>query len=659
METERNRNNTEHTIVFKLYALIVILSHHFLPIKLMTKTSKEKNFKIYLRIISHLRPYIKEMTLVFFFSMIFIVFSTLSMWLIAPVVTAFFNENPVERVETVQESSLEGTTQPSALNLNEWLKSKIYELIPQGDRLITLKWLCFFIFATFLFKNLFKYFENYWITYVEQRVVKDLREDVYESIINQDLGFFYKHKTGGLISNLTNDINSLNVALNRSVTKAIRDPLMILFFLVILFNISWQLTLIAILVLPTTGIIIRKIGESLKRRSLRVQERISEVTTILQETISGIKVVKAFAMENYENKKFRDKTTEHFKAIVRQVRLWRLASPLSETIGVSIMAVVIWYGGNLVLQGQLLTSEDFIRFLIILFALMEPVKSLGELNSDIQISVASGKRIFSLLDTPKTVVEKPDAIHKNEFKNEIVYKDVSFRYSRGSKLVIDHINLTVKKNQKIALVGSSGAGKSTLVNLLPRFYDVIDGSVMIDGTDVCDITLSSLRGLMGIVTQEVILFNDTVANNIAYGLSGYSHEEIEKAARLANAHEFIMEMPEGYQTIIGERGMMLSGGQRQRISISRAILKNPPILIFDEATSSLDSEAEFLIQQAIENLMKDRTVLMIAHRLSSIVNSDKIILLEEGHLLDEGAHDELQKRSERYRQLYELQFNTL
>lgn len=625
----------------------------------MTKSSKEKNYKIYLRIVSHLKPYIKEMALVFFFSMVFILFSTLSMWLIAPVVTAFFNDKPVAQVETVDEHNTDGKAEPSPLNLNEWLKTKIYEWIPQGDRLSTLKWLCIFIFITFLLKNLSKFLENFWITYVEQRVVKDLREEVYESIIHQDLRFFYKHKTGGLISNLTNDINSLNVALNRSVTKVIRDPLMILFFLVILLNINWQLTAIAVIVLPATGLVIRKIGESLKRRSHRVQERISEVTTVLQETISGIKVVKAFSMENYENKKFSKSTTEHFKAIVKQIRLWRLASPLSETIGVSIMAIVIWYGGNLVLQGQLLTSEDFIRFLIILFALMEPIKSLSELNSDIQISVASGKRIFSLLDTPRTVIEKPGATHKTDFQNEIVYRNVSFNYSRSGKMVLSNINLTVKKNQKIALVGSSGAGKTTMVNLLPRFYDPVEGSVMIDGIDIREMTLIGLRSLMGIVTQEVILFNDTVSNNIAYGLEDYSQVEIEKAARLANAHDFIKEMPEGYQTLIGERGMMLSGGQRQRISISRAILKNPPILIFDEATSSLDSESEYLIQQAIENLMKDRTVLMIAHRLSSIVNSDKIILLEEGKIIDEGTHQELQKRSERYRQLYELQFNNL
>jgi len=289
---------------------------------------------------------------------------------------------------------------------------------------------------------------------------------------------------------------------------------------------------------------------------------------------------------------------------------------------------------------------------------MEPVKSIGELNSDIQISIASGKRTFDILDTPRTVIEKPNALKKSDFTSGIVYENVSFSYEQEGKFVLNGINLKVAKNQKIAFVGSSGAGKTTLVNLLPRFYDPTEGTVKIDDVDVKDLSLADLRGLIGIVTQEVILFNDTVANNIAYGMSGYSLDKIEKVAHLANAHEFIKDMPKEYDTIIGERGMMLSGGQRQRISIARAILKNPPILIFDEATSSLDSESEFLIQQAIENLMKDRTVFMIAHRLSSIVNSDRIIVLEDGKIVDEGTNEELQQRSGRYRQLYELQFNT-
>ena len=417
------------------------------------------------------------------------------------------------------------------------------------------------------------------------------------------------------------------------------------------------MTLAALVIFPLSTALIQKIGRSLKRKSKRVQERISNITSILQEAISGIKVVKAFGMEAYENEKFRRETEHHFKAVLRQVRLNRLSSPLSETLGVMVMAVVMWYGGNLVLSGSQLSSEDFIRFITFLFIMMEPIKSLGELNNNIQIALASGKRIFEVLDTPPAIADKPDALKLEGFREHIRYEDVHFRYTSKGKAVLERVTLDIPKNRKVALVGSSGAGKTTMVNLLPRFYDVSGGRITIDGTDIRNLTLHSLRRLMGIVTQEVILFNDTVANNIAYGTRDYSRLEIEEAARLANAYRFIKEFPEQFDTVIGERGVLLSGGQRQRISIARAILKNPPILIFDEATSSLDSESEHLIQEAVENLMKDRTVLIIAHRLSSIINSDKIVLLEEGRILSEGRHEELLKKSERYRRLCELQFN--
>jgi subfamily B ATP-binding cassette protein MsbA len=594
----------------------------------MATPSGEKNWPLYLRIISYLKPYYKHIILVIFFNFGFVVTSALSVWMVAPVITVFFEEATQVREQSVQEPPPPETAEVSFFDLNAWLKNNIQELLPRGDPLDTLKWLCIFIFFIFLLKNFFVFSEFFWMTYVEQRVVRDLREQVYERIINQSMNFFHKHKTGDLISKITNDINAVNVAVNRSFTKIIRDPILIAIYMTILFSISWKLTFIAIFVLPISAILIRKIGNSLKRRSHRVQERIADITSVLQETISGIKVVKAFAMERYENKKFQRFTREHFKA----------------AMGVGIMAGVVWYGGSMVLQGQTLTSEDFMRFLIILFSTLDPIKSLGEVNNNIHVALASGKRIFDVIDQDNPIKEKPQAIVKTTFQDKITYENVSFRYNPGGELVLKKVNLKV-------------AGKTTLVNLLPRFYDVIEGAIKIDGIDVRDMTLTSLRGLMGIVTQEVLLFNDTVANNIAYGMDKYSMEEIEQAAKLANAYDFIMEMPEGFQTIIGERGMLLSGGQRQRLSIARAILKNPPILIFDEATSSLDSESEFLIQEAIENLMKDRTVFIIAHRLSSIVNSDKIVVMENGEIIDEGTNQELLKRSGRYRQLHELQFN--
>ena len=631
----------------------------------MKRKASGDSWPLYLRLIAYLRPYKRYILMVLVFNFLYVIFNTLSIWMIAPVVKTIFE--PKTQVEASQqpggaaeESSAAGnalTDTPTGFNLNNWLKGTVNRWLYRDDPMEMLQLLCIFIIVSFTLKNLFAFGEFYWVSYVEQKVIKTLREEVYEHILRQPLQFFTQTKTGNLISRITNDINAVNVAINRSFTKLIRDPVLILLYIFILFNISWQLTLAALVIFPLSTALIQKIGRSLKRKSKRVQERISNITSILQEAISGIKVVKAFGMEAYENEKFRRETEHHFKAVLRQVRLNRLSSPLSETLGVMVMAVVMWYGGNLVLSGSQLSSEDFIRFITFLFIMMEPIKSLGELNNNIQIALASGKRIFEVLDTPPAIADKPDALKLEGFREHIRYEDVHFRYTSKGKAVLERVTLDIPKNRKVALVGSSGAGKTTMVNLLPRFYDVSGGRITIDGTDIRNLTLHSLRRLMGIVTQEVILFNDTVANNIAYGTRDYSRLEIEEAARLANAYTFIKEFPEQFDTVIGERGVLLSGGQRQRISIARAILKNPPILIFDEATSSLDSESEHLIQEAVENLMKDRTVLIIAHRLSSIINSDKIVLLEEGRILSEGRHEELLKKSERYRRLCELQFN--
>ncbi len=623
------------------------------------KKESSGNLSLYIRLIGYLRPYIKHIILVLVFNFCYVILNALSAWMVAPVIQTIFNtEKQVESTVTPgQENAETAEEAPSSLDINTWLKREMRQWLHRDDPREMLKLLCIFVIITFTLKNCFAFAEFFWVSYIEQRVIKTLREEVYQHVINQPLSFFNRNETGKLISLITNDINAVNVAINRSFTKIIRDPVLIFLYVFILFNISWQLTLTALIVFPISTAVIQNIGRSLKRKSRRVQERIANLTGILQETISGIKVVKAFGMENYESRKFNGETMQHFKATLRQVRLNRLSSPLSETLGVAVMTLVLWYGGNMVLTGQSLDSEDFMRFVIFLFMMMEPIKSLGELNNNIQIALASGHRIFQLLDTPNTIVNKADAIPQKSFEKAIEYKDVNFRYNEDGEAILNQVNIRIEKNQKVAFVGSSGAGKTTMVNLLPRFYDVQTGSIQIDGTDIRDMTLASLRQLMGIVTQEVILFNDTVRNNISYGGSNYSQAEIEKAAKLANAYDFIMQLPEGFDTQVGERGILLSGGQRQRLSIARAILKNPPILIFDEATSSLDSESEFLIQEAIENLMKERTVLMIAHRLSSIMNSNKIFLMEDGRVIDEGSHAELLERSDRYRRLCELQFN--
>lgn len=629
----------------------------------MAKSKKDNNLQIYLRLLAYLKPFKKHFALVLFFNLGFVIFSTLSMWMIAPVITTLFETQPIAEVQIdstqtppAATADEHAETKSSSFNINNFLKEQLQYWLYRDTPYETLKLLCLFIVISFGLKNLFAFNEFYWVSYIEQRVIKTLREQVFDHILSQPLSFFSSRKTGSIISRITNDIDSVNVAFNRSFTKLIRDPVMIFIYVYILFQISWQLALIALIIFPLTTAAIQSIGRSLKRKSRRVQERISDITSNLQEVISGVKVVKAFAMENYESRKFAQRTNDHYRAVLRQVRLKRLASPLSETLGISVMVGVLWYGGKMVLAGELLSSEDFVRFIILLFAMMEPIRSLSELNTNLQIAMASGARIFEVLDTRPAVADAPEAIEINRFDHDIRYEGVTFSYAGADENVLNGIDLVIGKNEKVALVGSSGAGKSTLVNLLPRFYDVTGGRITIDGVDIREATQHSLRSLMGIVTQEVILFNDTIANNISYGQDNYDRDAILGAAKLANAYDFIMEMPDGFETVIGERGVRLSGGQRQRISIARAILKNPPILIFDEATSSLDSESEHLIQDAVDNLMKDRTVLIIAHRLSSIIRSDKIVVLENGKVVDSGTNDELLKTSKRYKRLYDLQY---
>jgi subfamily B ATP-binding cassette protein MsbA len=655
----------------------------------MPEAPAREGLRLYLRILSYLRPYTRSIVLILVFNLLFVAFNALSIWMVAPFINTLFKgstthtttatlpaqsapavvvadptqsayDPAAQHPEAVSTPGVSSSATPirtgfSVQHLNAWMRETTDSLILRGDPLDVLKLLCILIFLAFLLKNFFSFAEAYTVSYVEQRVIKDLREQIHDHMLGLPLGFFSKNQTGSLMSRVINDVNSLNVALNRSFTKVIRDPIVIIVFVILLFSISWRLTLLALVVIPVSGLLIQRIGQSLKRKSRRVQERIAEMTSTLQESLSGIKVIKAFTMEEFAAGKFSGRVGEHFRAVLRQVRMNRLSSPLSETIGVGILVSVLWVGGHQVLSGRSIDPEDFIRFIVILFSVMAPIKSLAELNNNVQIALASGVRVFEIIDTPPGIADKPAAVAKVRFERNILYESVSFCYSDDSGLVLEGVDLGIEKNQRVALVGSSGAGKTSLVNLLPRFYEVSAGNVKIDGVDVRDLRLRDLRGLMGIVSQDVFLFNDTVASNIACGETGHSITNLERAGRLANAHDFIMRLPDGYDTMIGERGMRLSGGERQRLSIARAFFKNPPILIFDEATSSLDSESESQIQEAIEKLMKDRTVLIIAHRLSSVIHADKIVVLDAGRIIDEGTHLVLLGRCAKYRQFYELQ----
>jgi subfamily B ATP-binding cassette protein MsbA len=496
-------------------------------------------------------------------------------------------------------------------------------------------------------------------------VIKDLRDSLYKHIHQLSLGYFTHERTGNLISRVTNDVNVLQGSVAASFLNLIREPLLIVVFVGIALFISWKLTLLSFIVFPFSLYVISRIGIRLHKESGVVQERIADITSALQETISGVKVVKAFAMEEFENRKFAQQTSGYFKQVLKIVRIRNLASPTTEFLSVAAGVIIIWFGGRQVLEGQALSPAEFIGFLLAIFQAMPPIKELSSVANRFQEASAAGERVFEILDTQPAVRNAPNALPIREFKDKIEFREVSFAYDdltlpsgTDGYPVLRNINLCVRKGEVLAIVGPSGGGKTTLVDLIPRFYDPTGGSVRMDGLDLRQIEIRSLRDHIGIVTQETILFNDTVRNNIAYGLDECRLDRIIEAAKAANAHAFIEEMPLGYETVVGERGTKLSGGQRQRLSIARALLKNPPIMIFDEATSALDSESEILVQEAIERLMKNRTTFVIAHRLSTIRNAHRVIVIDRGEIVQQGKHSELIKdRQGLYRKLYDMQFN--
>jgi len=419
---------------------------------------------------------------------------------------------------------------------------------------------------------------------------------------------------------------------------------------------NWKLTLLIFALLPVTGLILAKIGDSLKRKSIRSQEQIADITSILDETFGAMRIVKAFGMEDYEIKRFRDGERNYFSILTSLVRRRALAAPITEFIGVVTITIILYFIGSEIVNGKsTMTPGAFFVYLGIFFQMMPSIKLFGQMFNSVQEGIAASERVFSILDTKPKIIDSPDAVELNSFESHIEFKEASFRYEK-SDLILKNINLKINKGEILAIVGPSGAGKSSLVDLIPRFYDTETGSVLIDGTDIRKIKISSLRALMGIVTQETILFNDTIRNNIAYGMKEIGLENIIEASQAANAHSFINEMSNGYDTIIGDRGVKLSGGERQRLSIARALLKNPPILILDEATSSLDTQSELLVQQAIERLMKGRTSIVIAHRLSTIKNADKIIVINNGEIVEHGSHDQLISQDGLYKKLYNMQF---
>jgi subfamily B ATP-binding cassette protein MsbA len=470
------------------------------------------------------------------------------------------------------------------------------------------------------------------------------------------LSFYHRHKAGELISRATNDVLIAQQCISASFSKLVKEPVLIVGYLGVALILSWKLTLIALTLMPASMIVIIRIGKRLRQLSHKQQEQMADLTSTLQETVYGIRVVKAFAMEDFENKKFLRQSHDLFKQIFRINYVMKLSSPLTEQLMMVVGLFLLWYGGSRIFTGGAMAPDLFIVFLFMIFSMVRPIKALGTVNNDIQAGMAAAERIFSILDDePEVTAGRHTRALPGRIRGEVELERVHFAYLPGEP-VLRGVSLKVEPGEVVALVGSSGSGKSTLIDLIPGFQHPDEGAVRIDGHDVRELDLTDLRRNMGIVTQEVILFHDTVRNNIAYGLDDVPEAEIVAAAEAANAHEFISKMPAGYDTIIGDRGLKLSGGQRQRISIARAILKNPAILLLDEATSALDTEAEHLVQEAIDRLVKDRTTIVIAHRLSTIQNVDRIYMLEEGRVVQTGTHDELLAAGGRYKELYTMQF---
>jgi subfamily B ATP-binding cassette protein MsbA len=509
------------------------------------------------------------------------------------------------------------------------------------------------IVGLFLLKGLFDYGQGYLMSFVGQRIITDLREKIYHHVHSLSLPFFTKNPTGVLMSRILNDVNLVQGAVSDSVTGLLKDIFTILGLVFVVFYRDWQLALIALVVFPIAVYPIVKFGRKLRSYSTRSQMTLADLSTLLLETISGSRIVKAFNMEEYERKRFSKLNEKLFGLMRKSFRVRAVSHPLMETLGGLGIAAIVFYGGYNVIQGTA-TAGTFFSFLAALLMLYEPVKRLSNVNNSIQQGLAGASRIFEILDTVPEIRNKPGARDLTEIRRGIEFQDVSFKYEED--WVLKNINLKIQAGEVVAFVGASGGGKTTLVNLVPRFYDVDSGRILIDGADIRELTVESLRGKIAMVTQQTILFNDTVEQNIAYGNIGQPREKIVEAAEAAFAHNFIRNLPEGYQTRIGEQGLKLSGGERQRISIARALLKNAPILILDEATSSLDSESEVEVQKAVENLMQGRTTLVIAHRLSTIRKADRIVVVAGGKIVEEGTHEELLEKDGEYRKLYLLQF---
>jgi subfamily B ATP-binding cassette protein MsbA len=510
------------------------------------------------------------------------------------------------------------------------------------------------IVVLFFLKNFFRYMAMFFLAPVRNGVVKDIRNVLYKKMLHLPLGYYSDQRKGDLMARLTTDVQEVEWSIMSSLEMLFREPITIIVFLLAMLVMSPQLTLFVLVLLPLSGLLIGQIGKSLKRTSVKGQNKMGEILNIIEETISGLRIIKAFNAIGYSQQKFEETNTNYYRLMNRLYRKRDLASPLSEFLGAVVIVIVLWYGGKLIFSASSsLTASVFLIYLGIFSQILNPAKAIVTAAYNIQKGAASVERIQKILDAEETIKQKENAIEHKHFESQIEYRNVSFQYEKDE--VLKNVSLIVPKGKTVALVGTSGGGKSTMVDLLPRFYDVVSGAILIDGIPITDLVIKDLRDMMGIVSQETILFNGSLYENIAFGLENVKLEDVVAAAKVANAHEFIETLELGYETNIGDRGVKLSGGQRQRISIARAVLKNPPILILDEATSALDTESERLVQDALTNLMKNRTSIVIAHRLSTIQHADEIIVMQKGEIVERGNHVDLLARNGVYKKLNEMQ----
>ncbi|HEX7077001.1 MAG TPA: ABC transporter ATP-binding protein [Candidatus Eisenbacteria bacterium] len=630
-----------------------------------------------LRLLSYLRPYRGRLVLTAWLMVLFALLSGVTIGMISPFVKVLFTPRAGTVAAPADPSGLAAAltggagapgvappSQPAAGDTSltarvnagkQRLRSVFEHLFLVGDPIGSLTRICFALLLIFLLKNAVDYLQSVLTVWVEQAVIRDMRNEVYAHLHTLSLSFFHTRRTGALLSRLTNDLSLVRGALAAGFSNLIKSSLLLVVCLFWIFWTSWRLALVSLLVIPPSLVLIVWLGKKLRRRSTITQDRMADLNAVLQETLSGVRVVKAFAMERFEIRKFNHVSEDYFRAFVKQRRLGALAGPMSEYFGALAAVAVLWYGGREILLARAIEPQQFFIFLFAMLQLMSPLKSLSNVNATLQEGLGAAVRIFRILDTEPTVVSRENGRLTSDIRDGIEFEGVSFRYASGPD-VLREVSFRVEAGEVVALVGPSGAGKSTIVDLVARFYDPTSGRVLLDGHDLREYDVGSLRGLMGVVTQEPILFNDTVWHNIAYGVDDASEERVRAAARAAHAERFVLDMPEGYQTKIGERGVRVSGGERQRLAIARAIFKDPRLLLLDEATSSLDSQSELLVQEALEALFTGRTVFVIAHRLSTIQRADRILVLDQGRIVQMGTHAELVRTPGLYQKLHRLQF---